>query len=636
MKIMINNGRLQRPSANLFFMVAMDAFVVIAAFVGAYLLRYDFQLRGNRDFSIRNILALLVIKLLCFYFFRLYRGLWRYTSLKDLLGIIKATLTASGIGLMWFFLVQRAVDIARTVFVIDWMVTFLGVTAIRLAIRLYFQRQRIEESDQSIRRRLVKRRLLIIGAGNAGEQVLREMLINRRLAYDVVGFLDDDKSKRHRIIHGVEILGGTGELDRIIQERNVEEILIAIPSATSRQMRRLVELCESSGLPYRTVPGFGELIDGTKKASAIRQVSYEDLMGRDTIRLDAAEIGKVLAGKCALVTGAGGSIGSELCRQLTRFNPRELILLDRTENNLYHIELEIRRRAPALSIQAELVDIQAREQLTQVMNQRRPDVVFHAAAFKHVPMMELNPWEAVTNNILGTSNVLRAANGAGVRRFVMVSSDKAVRPTNVMGASKRVAELLTISNGNIGMRCMNVRFGNVVGSEGSVIPLFKRQIERGGPVTVTHPDAMRYFMTIPEAAQLILQAGAMGAGGETFILKMGEPINILDLAKDLIRLSGFAPGEDIDITFVGLRPGEKLKEELITEGEGIVSTEHEQIMVLRGQECDQNQLGIQIKALELAAAQRDADQIRRHLKEIVPEYVPYEGSKNHIMGLIRT
>jgi FlaA1/EpsC-like NDP-sugar epimerase len=391
-------------------------------------------------------------------------------------------------------------------------------------------------------------------------------------------------------------------------------------------MRALLALCEESGLPSKTVPGMGELIDGKVSIKAIRDVDYRDLLGREVIRLDEDRISKYLEKASVLVTGAGGSIGSELCRQICRFDPSCLILYDRAESALYEIDLELRTDYPEVEVVTILGDIRDRRQLSIALSSYQPQVVFHAAAYKHVPMMELHPWKAVRNNILGTRHVMEISKEHGVERFVLVSTDKAVRPANVMGASKRVAELLVQNQNGCGSdktKFITVRFGNVVGSAGSVVPLFKKQIERGGPVTVTHPEVARYFMTIPEACQLILQAGAMGEGGEIFLLDMGTPVKIVDMARDLIRLSGFEPEEDIKIKFVGLRPGEKLFEELITSGEGIVPTSHEKIMVLRGETCDQDRLNAVIEELISLAQEQDSEGIRAKLQEIVKDYRPW-------------
>ena len=463
----------------------------------------------------------------------------------------------------------------------------------------------------------------MIGAGDCGEKISREIHDNPGLGYRIVGFIDDDPVKSKRNIHGIPIVGNRDEIKFYSQQLNAQEILIAMPSISSRDMRTIVKLCEGAGIPFKTVPGMGELINGKVTIKAIRDVSYKDLLGRAQIKLDEGQIEAYLKGKRILITGAGGSIGSELCRQVCRFSPESLILFERAESPLYEIELELREHFPELKIIPRLADILNTRKLDKIFEETRPEVVFHAAAYKHVPMLEHNPWEAIGNNILGTRNVVTASNNHNVKRFVLVSTDKAVRPANVMGASKRVAELIVQAQNSCGLsetKYITVRFGNVVGSVGSVIPLFKRQIEKGGPVTVTHPDITRFFMTIPEACQLILQAGSMGNGGEIFILDMGVPIKIADMAEDLIRLSGFEPYEDIDIKFVGLRPGEKLYEELITEGEGIVNTSHEKIMVLKGTACEMNILNGRLERMKRLMEAQDGAGIRSALKEILPEY----------------
>jgi FlaA1/EpsC-like NDP-sugar epimerase len=412
-------------------------------------------------------------------------------------------------------------------------------------------------------------------------------------------------------------------LDVLCQKEMADEVLIAIPSANSSQMQRIVAKCKDGGLEFKTIPSYGELINGKVTINSIREVEYRDLLGRESVKLDHEGIGSYLKNQCILVTGAGGSIGSELCRQIYKFDPAKIILLERAESPLHDIELELRTRKKDIEIVPILGDIREKDSLQKLFQHFKPQTVFHAAAYKHVPMLESQPWKAVDNNIWGTLQLIEVVNQHDVHRFVFVSSDKAVRPTNVMGATKRVSEKLIQSLNGCGIsktRFMIVRFGNVVGSAGSVIPLFKKQIKAGGPVTVTHPDVTRYFMTIPEACQLILQAGAMGEGGEIFVLDMGTPIKIVDLARDLIRLSGFIPDEEIQIKYIGLRPGEKLYEELITEGEGIVPTKHEKIMVLRGKECNLPLLNGHMTKLISVSHRQDAELVRQSLKEIVPEF----------------
>jgi len=436
-----------------------------------------------------------------------------------------------------------------------------------------------------------------------------------------VGFLDDNPRKQGQAIHGLPVLGAIDDIEEI--RIPFDEILIAIPSARGDVMRRIVELCDRTGKRYCTIPKIGELIEGRISVNTIREVRLEDLVGRQEVRLDTESISRCLCGKRILVTGAGGSIGSELVRQISRFQPQVVGLLDFSELNLFQIEQEFQRRLRSLPTESFLTDIRDRDALKAVLERFRPHIVFHAAAYKHVPMQENHPREAVLNNVLGTRNLVDLALEMEVERFVLVSTDKAVRPTNVMGATKRVAELFVESMRERQVTLfVAVRFGNVFSSSGSVIPIFQEQIVQGGPVTVTHPEVTRYFMSIPEAAQLILQAGAMGEGGEIFILDMGEPIRIVGMARDLIRLHGLEPDKDILIEFIGLRPGEKLYEELITSGEGIVSTCHEKIMVLRGEKQDAAGLLAQIESLLAIARQGDSSAIRKKLRQIVPEYNP--------------
>ncbi|MBT7094743.1 MAG: polysaccharide biosynthesis protein, partial [Bacteroidetes bacterium] len=467
--------------------------------------------------------------------------------------------------------------------------------------------------------------LMIIGAGSSGEKILREIRDNVQLKYNVIGFLDDHYAKQGKMIHGVPVLGRLEDLKPVAEKLKAQEILIAIPSANAEQMRKIVDQCKQSGLVFKTLPGIGELIDGKVTVNAIREVSYKDLLRRDLVRLEEDRIGEYIKNKHILVTGAGGSIGSELCRQICRFKPESIVLFDQAESPLYDIDLELKRSFPYINFIPVLGDIRNRSRLEYTFSRFKPMIVFHAAAYKHVPMLELQPWEAILNNILGTRNLVRFARAYAVERFVLVSTDKAVRPTNIMGATKRVAELMVLgqsSEKQAESQFIAVRFGNVVGSVGSVIPLFKKQIEQGGPVTVTHPEVTRYFMTISEASQLILQAGAMGKGGEIFILEMGTSVRIADMAKDLIRLSGFEPDKDINVEFIGLRPGEKLYEELITEGEGIVPSEHKKIMILTREINGQEKLDKDIDhIIELAKAQ-DGEKIKTMLKNIVPEYTP--------------
>jgi FlaA1/EpsC-like NDP-sugar epimerase len=503
---------------------------------------------------------------------------------------------------------------------------------IRLFFESYSRESKFEKARPSIsaifsKRRKNARNLLIIGAGDCGEKIFREIHINATLPYRIVGFMDDNRNKIGRTIHGVPVLGMISEISAAIDKVKADEALIAIPSATGEQMRSIVDYCKTADIPFKTVPGYGELINGRVSVKTIRDVAYRDLLGREVVKLDEEGIKAYIKDVSVLVTGAGGSIGSELCRQICRFNPGKIILYERAESPLFEIELELKRNFTDISIIAILGDIQDSSHLYKTLQSHRPKTVFHAAAYKHVPMLEMQPWKAFDNNIIGTSNLLKAIESVGIERFVFVSTDKAVRPTNVMGASKRVAEMLIQCHDhhqeNETKRAI-VRFGNVVGSVGSVVPLFRKQIELGGPVTVTHPDVTRYFMTIPEACQLILQAGALCSDqAEVFVLDMGQPIKIAEMARDLIRLSGFEPDVDIKIDYIGLRPGEKLFEELITEGEGIVRTSHEKIMALRGDVCNLMHLNAKIKKLMKLSAEQNTEKIKETLKEIVPDYQPF-------------
>ncbi len=616
-------------------MVLTDAVLLAGAWFAAFWLRFNFSIPSDVYPVLINALPLVLsIEMVAFYWFDLYRGMWRYTSLEDLYNTLKADTAATLLLLVGVGATQGLEGFSRSVFVINWVLVMLAAAGCRVGIRVYFafkdERRKPIASLKNLfapngQSPATGKKLLIIGAGDSGEKIYREIRDNPRLRYRVVGFIDDDPTKLGRKIHGIPIMGTTDEITDLARQADAQELLIAIPSASSQKMRAIVDKCKQSGLSFKTLPGMGELIDGKVTIKAIRDVAYRDLLGREVVCLDEALIGAYLKNTTVLVTGAGGSIGSELCRQICRFKPETLVLFERAESSLYAIDLELRKNFPFIRIVPLLGDIRDRKQLTMAFETHRPSTVFHAAAYKHVPMIEIHPWEGVRNNIFGTRNVVEIARDHKVERFVLVSTDKAVRPTNVMGASKRVAELMVQGQnacGRADTRFITVRFGNVVGSVGSVIPLFKQQIAEGGPVTVTHPEMTRYFMTIPEASQLILQAAAMGEGGEIFILDMGEPVKILDMARDLIRLSGFEPESDIPIQFIGLRPGEKLYEELITEGEGIVPTSHEKILVLRGAACDLAHLDNQIQQLNDLAGAQDGQAIKAMLGRILPEYTP--------------
>jgi len=626
---------LKRP--NFWVVLLADAVLVAAAYLLSYYLRFDGDIPARELANWkRTVVWTVPLKLACFYFFGLYKGMWRYTGIYDLENLIKACVISSGIIVFILVLKVRFVGFPRSVFAIDLLLTFLFVSGARVGIRLLLSSGRersrfpfFNKKDEN------KERVLIVGAGDAGEKLIREIKDNPGIKYDVAGFLDDDKRKKSQTIHGVPVLGSVDEVKSITEKEEIDEIIIAISAASAGEMRRVVGLCEATGIPCKTIPGVGELIEGKVSVRSIRKVRYEDLLGRKQVSLNLKQIGGYLTGKRVVVTGGVGSIGSELCRQIVRFQPSRLILVDKDESGLYDAELDLQTRFPDTEMVSVLSAVQNGHVMKRVFDRYEPQVVFHAAAYKHVPMMEIHPWEAVRNNIIGTRTILDFCARNGVERCVVVSTDKAVRPTNVMGASKRVCEILAQRYAiEHGARNMCVRFGNVVYSAGSVVPLFRRQIERGGPVTLTHPDVVRYFMSVPEAARLILQAGAIGSGGEIFILKMGTPVRIADMARDLIRLSGFEPDTEIEIKEIGLRPGEKLYEELITEGEGIQETEHEEIMVLKaesskleaqsgdgnGNELTLRRLNKHIKRLVKLAEACDGEGIREELRKVVPEY----------------
>ena len=604
---------------NFYLILAGDIALLIIAYISAYMLRFDGVI--STEYWItdqKNSSPVIPVKVGIFFVFKLYQGMWRYASLVDLFNVVKASVISSLIIISIILFAYRFEGFSRSVFFIDWILTLFLIGGLRAGIRIALSNNIL--SFFSFRNRTSNKSMIIIGAGSAGEKFLREIIDNQELDYNVVGFLDDDLNKQSKSLHGIPVLGRIDEIAKF--KSYFDEILIAIPSATSEEIRRIVSLCEKIGKKIKIMPSLGEIIGGKISLKAIREITLEDLLGRDEIYLDQEKIDQYLRGKRVLITGAGGSIGSELVRQVSRFNPEELGLIDFSEFNLFQVELELKEKSWAVPFHGYLADIRDSKSVQRVFESFKPDVVFHAAAYKHVPLQEVTPWEAVFNNILGTRNLVEAALFFKLKKFVLVSTDKAVRPANVMGATKRVAEILVQSaNGNATV-FMAVRFGNVIGSSGSAIPIFQQQIAAGGPVTITHPEMQRYFMSIPEAAQLILQAGAMGTGGEIFILDMGKPVKILDMAKDIIRLHGLEPERDIPIKFIGLRPGEKLYEELITKGEGIVETSHEKIVVLRGTNGNAEQLKAQIDELLNLAGNCDSLQIKNKLKEMLPEYSP--------------
>ena len=629
MKSWLKNHFAYLPSRNSYIIIATDIFLIATAYIGAFLLRFNFNLDDPQViYSIKQtILIVILVKMFFFYFFNLYRGMWRYTGIVDLLNLIKAA-TFSSL-LITFAIFQMRVFSPRSIVIIDWCLTVILVGGLRLFIRWYhWQSSKNGESDNlnpwsqllsGIKRNPKAKRLLIIGAGDAGERLLRGIRASSRMNYEPIGFLDDDPKKANKLLHGVPVLGDTTILTEIAARYNVNEVLIAIPFATHKKMRQIVDDCKKAGVDFKIVPTLTEIIDGKISINSVREVAYRDLLGREPVKLDEEQIVNSLVGKNILVTGAAGSIGSELCRQIAKFRPKHLILFERAESPLYDLEIELNHHFPDLPVTPILGDIQNTEELFKTFSSYHPEVIFHAAAYKHVPMMERHPWEAIKNNIGGTRNLLQIAERFRTERFVLVSTDKAVNPTSVMGATKKVAEQLVqlyASKSRTKTKFMVVRFGNVLGSVGSVVPLFRKQIKRGGPVTVTHPEITRYFMSIPEACQLILQAGAMGKGGEIFVLNMGKPIKILNIAEDVIRLSGYEPYEDIDIKFIGLRPGEKLHEELVGKDEEVIVSDHEKIFVIKGNGQQPETLEQEIDQILSTCHLQDSKRIKEQLKKL--------------------
>jgi len=620
-------------SKNFYIMVAIDLLCFAAALYFSYCIRFDFDIPDNYMLQYFKLLPLILgIKFAVFLGMGLYKGMWRYTSLHDAIRLIQGITIQSGLVLFGILYLFGTPGYSRAVFILDPVATFIFTGAVRMGIRTIYSLLDNGGLPFLSARELLsgrkRRRTLIIGAGRAGERLIRELQAAPHLGYEVVGFIDRKAELSGRTIHGKPVFGNLDVLPTIAATTRAEEAIIAIAEASGESIREIVSACKAANLTHKILPPMTEILDWKRGIKSLREVNYLDLLGRTQVELDTQAIAAYLEGRTILVTGCGGSIGSELVRQIVRFNPAKIVLVDAGEHNLYQIEMELLHRIGYRQYVTVLGNIRDTTLMESVFATHKPHAVFHAAAYKHVPMLERNPWQAIHNNIFGTRAIMQVAVNAGVERFVVVSTDKAVRPTNVMGATKRITELLIQSFAGSATRFMAVRFGNVLGSSGSVIPLFLDQISKGGPVTVTHSEVTRYFMSIPEAAQLILQSGTMAQGGETFVLDMGVPVRIADMAADLIRLAGLEPGRDIDIVYTGLREGEKLYEELITDGEGVLRTEHDKIMVLGC--CDASTLAATntaeferlLEELGAAADKYDPEAIRALLKVIVPEYIP--------------
>ena len=611
-----------KPNLRNRYMVLIDVILTIIAVLGAYALRLE--LGALFFFYLPSaywmIGVAILTKIPVYYFFGLYRRLWGYASTRELRLILVSVTSASvvvSVIMILLFSFKVFTGFPRSALIIDWLLSVILIGGVRFAIRIISDN--ISSASSSGRSNQAKR-ALIIGAGDAGALVVRELQKNPDLNLTPIGFLDDNPAKLKQQIHGVPVVGNLSDIGKLLEHKKVEEVIIAIPSSSGKVVRMIADVCRLRGIPFRTMPGIYELIGGKVSINRLREVDITDLLRRQPAHMHEELIGVTLAQKKVLVTGAGGSIGRELCRQITRWGPSHLILLGHGENSIFESLLELRETSPSLNMTPVIADVRDGDRIESIFRDHRPDVVFHAAAHKHVPLMEMNIDEAIDNNVRGTLNIVKACENNNVERLVMISTDKAIRPANIMGATKRFSEMIVLDsalrNGNA--YCV-VRFGNVLGSRGSVVPLFKHQIASGGPVTITHPDMERYFMTIPEAVYLVLQAASIEKGGEAIVLNMGQQVRILDLAEDLIRLSGLEPGKDIEIVFTGIRPGEKLSEDLWEEGHDFEPTQHPDIYKfddptnLTGEELQQK-----VNQLLALADQRKISEIIQFIDDTLP------------------
>jgi len=616
------------------FLLIIDILCINFAYIVSFLLRFEFTMTesfwGYFSVYADNIVAITAVKLVIFWAFGLYRSLWKYAGTEELVKIALAAAAATAASIVYLMFTQQTFP--RSIYIYSCVLDLVLIGGARFGYRIIRDLRRpgafmslintlrnSQEAEIS--------RVMVVGAGDAGAAIIKDIKQHPDLGKKVVVAVDDDPNKQNRSIVGVKIAGGHESIRQLARRYKVDEIIIAIPSANRKAIQKIVNECNKTRCKMKILPGISDLINEKVSISKLRDVDIEDLLGRDPVQVNLKEISGYLEGKIVLVTGGGGSIGSELCRQIARFKPRKLIALDIYENTVFELYNEIRNARPALEFEVVIASVRSRQRMREVFMKYKPHIVFHAAAHKHVPLMESNPKDAVINNIIGTKNLIDLADEYAVQNFVLISTDKAVNPTNVMGATKRVAEmLLQEKSAHSRTSYAAVRFGNVLGSNGSVLPLFRKQIERGGPVTVTHEDITRYFMTIPEAVQLVIQAGAMAKGGEIFILDMGEPVRIMDLAENVIRLSGYVPGVDIDIKVTGLRPGEKLHEELLLDEEGIEKTAHDKIFVGHPlppspelSEILENGIISSEESANGIMAMKD-EEIREWLQKLVPNY----------------
>jgi len=597
-------------------MFIIDLVLINLSICLAFIIKFDLQITG---FILKDIILFMIwasaIRITLFILFGFYQWSFRFASISEMLNLFKAVTVGSLLLIAFAFFTHKSGDVGRSVLLIDYLTCFflIGVSRFLPRVLLRFR----WHSKKSLKK------VLIVGAGSAGVMVCREMLVADNRIYNPIGFVDDNPTKVHSKIHGIKVLGKTNQIDKIIKNYYIEEIVIAIPSATGKVIRDIILRCEKTEAQIKIVPELHKILTGEVSIKRIRDVKAEDLLGRETVEIDTKGIISYIKEKTILISGAGGSIGSELCRQIVKFDPRLLVLYDYNENDVYFLELELKRKYPYIKLKTVIGDIKDIALLKYTFSQYKPEVVIHSAAHKHVPLMEENPVAAIKNNVIGTRNLMYAAEHYKVESFIMISTDKAVNPANIMGASKRIAEQIIQAKATTARtKFIAVRFGNVMGSSGSVVPIFRHQIQDGGPVTVTHPEVKRYFMTASEAAQLVLQAGAIGKNGEILVLDMGEQIKILDLAKNLIALSGFELDEDINIEFIGLRHGEKMQEEMLLDAEHDKATKHDKIYIAQPNSFNLKKLHKDIKELERLSNLMSNSKIIEKIKEMVPNYKP--------------
>lgn len=614
---------LKIPFNRIFALVLFDIMAIVIASFAALYVRFDFSftaipiqyLRMFEEIIPYNI----AMSLLFFVVWKLYKSVWRYASATELVNIVFATTCAAIAQVVLCYAMHLYMP--RSYYVIYWFLLSVLICGIRFSYRIL---RIVNMKRTSLTEKNTSKNVMLIGAGAAANAILKEIEVSQYINLRVKCIIDDHEGCHGKLLRGVPIVGGRDRIQDAVTQYGIDEIIYAIPSSSTKTKKEILDICKETGCKLLTLPGMYQLINGDVSVAKLKEVEIEDLLGREPIQINIDEVLGYVSGKVVLVTGGGGSIGSELCRQIAGHNPKQLIIVDIYENNAYEIQQELIRKHPELDLVVLIASVRNTKRINSIFEKYRPNIVYHAAAHKHVPLMENSPNEAIKNNVMGTYKTAMAADKYGVEKFVLISTDKAVNPTNIMGASKRICEMIVqMMNQQSTTNFVAVRFGNVLGSNGSVIPLFKQQIAEGGPVTVTDPNIIRYFMTIPEAVSLVLQAGAYAKGGEIFVLDMGEPVKILDLATNLIKLSGYRPGEDIEIKFTGLRPGEKMYEELLMKEEGLKKTANKMIFIGKPIEFDAEQLRCQLEKLETDANSEVAD-IRADVKEIVPTYT-YEG-----------